>query len=99
MQCLVTGGAGFVGSHLVDALLDEGHTVVAVDNLSTGRPDNLRHVEDHPKFRFVQADVSRRDLMAPLVAQCDELYHLASYVGVKLASQTSSQTILNNLRN
>jgi UDP-glucose 4-epimerase len=97
-HCVVTGGAGFVGSHLVDALLANGNTVVAVDNLSTGRLPNLAHLEGHPGFRFVQLDVADRHLMAPLVAECDEFYHLASYVGVRLASQSSSQTILNNLR-
>lgn len=97
-HALVTGGAGFIGSHLVDALLGEGYQVTAVDNLSTGHLRNLEHLKPHPRFRFVQLDVSDRHLMAPLVAGCDELYHLASYVGVKLASQTSSQTILNNLR-
>ena len=96
--CLVTGGAGFIGSHLVDALLDEGCRVTAVDNLSTGAAHNLDAAMAHPHFRFVRADVADRNVMAPLVAACDELYHLASYVGVKLASQTSSQTILNNLR-
>jgi len=98
LHCLVTGGAGFIGSHLVDALLAEGAQVTVADNLSTGRTDNLAHLMDHPRFRFMQVDVTDRSLMAPLVAQCDELYHLASYVGVKLAAQTSSQTILNNLR-
>jgi UDP-glucose 4-epimerase len=97
-RCVVTGGAGFVGSHLVEALLQQGAFVTAVDNLSTGRTSNIDHLRGNPRFRFVQLDVANRSLMAPLVAQCDELYHLASYVGVKLASQTSSQTILNNLR-
>ncbi|MGI9176152.1 MAG: NAD-dependent epimerase/dehydratase family protein [Rhodothermales bacterium] len=97
-HCLVTGGAGFIGSHLVDALLAEGCRVTAVDNLSTGAAQNLQAAMGHPHFRFVRADVADRNVMAPLVAACDELYHLASYVGVKLASQTSSQTILNNLR-
>lgn len=97
-RCLVTGGAGFVGSHLVDALLAEGCAVTAVDNLSTGAAQNLEAAMHHPHFRLVRADAADRQVMAPLVAACDELYHLASYVGVKLASQTSSQTILNNLR-
>jgi UDP-glucose 4-epimerase len=97
-HCIVTGGAGFIGSHLVDALLARGHAVTAVDNLSTGHAENLRHARQNPRFRFVEADVSDRQVMAPLVAHCDAFYHLASYVGVKLASQTSSQTILNNLR-
>ena len=97
-RCLVTGGAGFIGSHLVDALLAEGCQVTAVDNLSTGTARNLEAASQHEAFRLVRADVADRHVMAPLVATCDELFHLASYVGVKLASQTSSQTILNNLR-
>lgn len=97
-HCVVTGGAGFVGSHLVDALLERGCSVTAVDNLSTGRLTNVAHLDGRPGFRFVQLDVADRHLLAPLVAECDEFYHLASYVGVKLASQSSSQTILNNLR-
>ncbi len=97
-RCLVTGGAGFIGSHLVDALLARGHHVTAVDNLSTGRPDNLAQAMRNPRFRFHEVDVSDRQLMAPLVAACDDLYHLASYVGVKLATWTPSRTILNNLR-
>lgn len=97
-HCLVTGGAGFIGSHLVDALLAQGHAVTAVDNLATGHIHNLHLARQNPRFRFVEADVADRQVMAPLVAHCDAFYHLASYVGVKLASQTSSQTILNNLR-
>jgi len=98
-KCLVTGGAGFIGSHLVEVLLNEGHHVTVVDNLSTGRPENLQSVLHHPQIRLVQANVADRETMEPLVAACDDLYHLASYVGVKLAMQTPSQTILNNLRN
>ena len=98
-RALVTGGAGFIGSHLVDALLADGYAVTVVDNLSTGRPDNLAAARRNPNFTFVEANVADRAVMEPLVAGCDELYHLASYVGVKLASMTSSQTILNNLRN
>lgn len=97
-HCVVTGGAGFVGSHLVEALLTQGAFVTAVDNLSTGRTTNLDHLRGNPSFRFVQLNAADRSLLAPIMAGCDELYHLASYVGVKLASQTSSQTILNNLR-
>ncbi len=97
-RCLVTGGAGFIGSHLVEALLARGHYVTAVDNLATGTPRNLERALQHPRFRFVEANVADRQVMAPLVAACDDLYHLASYVGVKLATWTPSQTILNNLR-
>lgn len=98
MRAIVTGGAGFIGSHLVDALLARGDEVVAADNLSTGYVENLEGAARHPGFTFVEMNVADRGRLDPLVAACDEFYHLASYVGVKLASQTSSQTILNNLR-
>ena len=97
-RCVVTGGAGFIGSHLVDALLKRGHRVTAIDNLSTGSHSNLHHAARNSHFRFVELDVADRDAMEPYVANCDIFFHLASYVGVKLASVTSSQTILNNLR-
>ncbi len=97
-HCLITGGAGFVGSHLAEALLADGCTVTVVDNLATGRQSNLSHVLHHPNFRFVKLDVANRELMAPLVAQSTEVYHLASYVGVRLAAYPSSSHILNNLR-
>lgn len=98
MRCVVTGGAGFIGSHLIDVLLDRGASVVAVDNLSTGSLHNLSEATRSPHFRFVEANVADRAVMGPIVADCDVFFHLASYVGVKLASQSSSQTILNNLR-
>ena len=97
-RCVITGGAGFVGSHLADALITGGAFVTVVDNLSTGRKTNIDHLLGHDRFQFVRADVSDMEAMAPIVSECNELYHLASYVGVRLASQTSSQTILNNLR-
>ncbi len=97
-RCVVTGGAGFIGSHLVDALLADGNHVVAVDNMSTGSATNLGNARAHPNFDFVEADVADAVVMEPIVAACDRFYHLASYVGVKLAAMSSSQTILNNLR-
>ncbi len=96
--CLVTGGAGFVGSHLCDALLAAGHKVRVVDNLSTGRAGNIKHLPDHPNFEFFQQDITDKAGFEPHFNGVDDVYHLASYVGVKLASVTSSQTILNNLR-
>jgi len=97
-KSVVTGGAGFIGSHLVDALLERGDTVVAVDNLSAGSAANLERATANPRFRFVQSNVADRETMEPIVGECDEFYHLASYVGVRLASQSPSDTILNNLR-
>jgi UDP-glucose 4-epimerase len=97
-KSVVTGGAGFIGSHLVDALLERGDTVVAVDNLSAGSAANLERATANPRFRFVQSNVADRETMEPIVSECDEFYHLASYVGVRLASQSPSDTILNNLR-
>ncbi len=97
-RCVITGGAGFVGSHLADNLLAQGASVTVVDNLSTGRATNLLHLQNHPGFRFVEANAADAKALTPLIEDCTELYHLASYVGVRLASQTSSQTILNNLR-
>jgi UDP-glucose 4-epimerase len=82
MRILVTGGAGFIGSHLVDALLAEGHTVTALDNLSTGRWENLAHLSDHPAFRLVRGDILDAGLVGRLVAEADMVYHLAAAVGV-----------------
>ena len=87
-----------MGSHLCDALLADGCQVSVVDNLSTGRADNIQHLLDHPNFTFHQQDITDRAGLEPILAEHNEVYHLASYVGVKLASVTSSQTILNNLR-
>ena len=83
MRVLVTGGAGFIGSHLVDALLLEGHSVLALDDLSTGSLDNLRSAAEGPSFRFVEGSVLDSDLVTSLVSQVDEVFHLAAAVGVK----------------
>jgi hypothetical protein len=83
-NCVVTGGAGFIGSHLADALLHEGHTVVAVDNLSTGRRSNIEHLLDHPRFRFVHADINDRIVIDRLSSEASLIVHLAAAVGVKL---------------
>ena len=73
MRVLVAGGAGFIGSHLCRRLLGEGHHVICVDNLSTGRYVNIQDLEDHPAFEFIEADV-----IAPLSLSCDAVFHLAS---------------------
>lgn len=84
MKVLITGGAGFIGSHLVDALLMQGHTVTIIDDLSTGRMENIEHVRALPNFHFAIETIMNETVMDRLVSECDVIYHLASAVGVKL---------------
>jgi nucleoside-diphosphate-sugar epimerase len=85
MKILVTGGAGYIGSNLVDALIAQGHEVAAVDNLSIGKLANVRHLLhlDHEQFHFIHDTILNEPLMERLVAQVDQVYHLAAVVGVK----------------
>ena len=83
MHYLVTGGAGFIGSHLVDALLEQGHRVTVLDDLSTGNRANLEHHLADPRFEFVQGSILDQPLVARLVSAADAIYHLAAVVGVK----------------
>lgn len=98
MRILVTGGAGFIGSHLCEALLDRGHDVWALDDLSTGRLENLASFERHPRFRFLEGDVTDLALVNGLVAQCDQVYHLAAAVGVKYVLENPLRSLLTNIR-
>ena len=82
-RSLVTGGAGFIGSHLVDALLDEGHEVVVLDDLSVGKSRNFEHHLGDSRFQFVEGSVLDACLVGDLIAQVDAVYHLAAVVGVK----------------
>jgi UDP-glucose 4-epimerase len=84
MKALITGGAGFIGSHLCDRLLAAGHRVTAVDDLSTGRLLNIAHLEGAPAFQFVHETIMHESVMDRLVSECDVIYHLASAVGVEL---------------
>jgi UDP-glucose 4-epimerase len=84
MRVLITGGAGFIGSHLSDRLLEAGHRVTAVDDLSTGRLANIAHLEGSPGFQFVHESIMHEVVMDRLVSECDAIYHLASAVGVEL---------------
>ncbi len=93
MQALVTGGAGFIGSHLCERLLAEGAQVVAIDDLSTGRYENVAHLESNDRFRLVVDTIFDAALLESLVRECDVIYHLASAVGVNLIIERPVYTI------
>lgn len=84
MKCLITGGAGFIGSHLAEHLVAAGHDVIVYDDLSTGSIENVAALLDHPRFRFVQGDILDADLVNAAMHGCDDVYHLAATVGVQL---------------
>ncbi len=84
MRALITGGAGFIGSHLADALLGLGHDVTVIDDLSTGSLDNLAKARACPRFQFANETIRNETVMDRLVSECDVVYHLASAVGVDL---------------
>lgn len=97
MKALITGGAGFIGSHLAEKLLQTGHEVVAVDNLSTGSLQNIQAIQSHPKFRFVYDSVRNPETMHILIEQCDTIFHLAAAVGVQLIVDRPVHTIETNI--
>lgn len=84
MHVLITGGAGFVGSHLAETLLQRGQNVTIIDDLSTGRMENIAHIRQFPHFRFAIETIMNEAVMDRLVSECDMIYHLASAVGVEL---------------
>jgi UDP-glucose 4-epimerase len=98
MRSLVTGGAGFIGSHLCERLLERGHEVWALDDLSTGRLENLRTFERHPRFRFLEGNVMDQSLVTGLVAQSDRVFHLAAAVGVKYVLENPLRSLITNIR-
>ncbi|GII78709.1 UDP-glucose 4-epimerase [Sphaerisporangium rufum] len=95
---LITGGSGFVGSHLTDALLARGDSVVVLDNLSTGRLENIDHVAAHPLLRFVHGSVLDELMVDELVHRCDVVVHLAAAVGVKLIVEQPLRSLTTNIR-
>jgi UDP-glucose 4-epimerase len=97
MRLLLTGGAGFVGSHLAEALLDRGHSVIVIDDLSTGSMDNIAHLKGRPGFEYVIDTVMNETLMAELVDRADAVFHLAAAVGVKLIVEAPVHTIETNV--
>jgi nucleoside-diphosphate-sugar epimerase len=94
---LITGGAGFIGSHLVEALLARGDRVTVVDDLSTGSISNLQGVRDHPQIRLVLDTVANEHRLTPLVDEADEVYHLAAVVGVQLVLREPERTASTNV--
>ena len=98
MRVLITGGAGFIGSHLADAYLQRGDEVVIIDDLSTGTIENIRHLKNNPHFQYTIDSVHNQPVTAELVDQCDVVIHLAAAVGVKLIVESPVRTIETNVR-
>ena len=97
MRALITGGAGFIGSHLSEALLDAGHDVLVLDNLSTGSIDNIAHLKGRPRFEYFIDSVDNEPLLAELIDRSDVVFHLAAAVGVKLIVEQPVYTIETNV--
>ncbi len=98
MKALVTGGAGFIGSHLVEALLKRGDSVQVVDDLSTGRFENIAHLEGHPKFDYVIDTILDERVVAELMAKIDVVFHLAAAVGVAYIIDNPLKSLETNIR-
>ncbi len=98
MKCLITGGAGFIGSHLADQLLADGHQVILLDDLSTGRLANIEHLESRPDAEFVLGSVLNADLVDHVVSRSDVVYHLAAAVGVHLIVEKPLESLMTNIR-
>ncbi|MBL8055603.1 MAG: GDP-mannose 4,6-dehydratase [Anaerolineales bacterium] len=98
MHALITGGAGFIGSHLAEALLAQGHRVTAVDNLSTGRRANVAHLAGQLRFQLVVETITNEAVLDRLASECDVIFHLAAAVGVELIIRDPVRTIETNLQ-
>jgi UDP-glucose 4-epimerase len=97
VRALLTGGAGFIGSHLAERLLELGHEVHVLDDLSTGSIDNITHLKGRPGFSYVIDTVTNEPLLAEMIDQCDVVFHLAAAVGVKLIVEQPVHTIETNV--
>ena len=97
MHYLITGGAGFIGSHLSEALLDRGDSVTVIDDLSTGSIRNIEHLKSHPRFSYTIDTVTNVPLLAELVDAADQVFHLAAAVGVQLILDSPVRTIETNV--
>jgi UDP-glucose 4-epimerase len=98
MKILVTGGAGFIGSHLSEKLLKQGHSVTVLDNLSTGCSENISHIKNTGGFRFVKGDILNEKTVGTLVKAADMVYHLAASVGVELVVKNPLDSLNTNIR-
>ena len=98
LRVLITGGAGFIGSHLADAYLQRGDEVLVIDDLSTGTIENIQHLKSNPRFHYTIDSVHNQPGTAELVDQCDVVVHLAAAVGVKLIVESPVRTIETNVR-
>lgn len=98
MKVLITGGAGFIGSHLAEVLVSQGHEVVSLDNLSTGRMENIRPLQENPRFQLVIGSVLDERVVDKFVERCDAVFHLAAAVGVQLIVNHPLESLTTNIR-
>ena len=98
MQILVTGGAGFIGSHLCERLIKDGHTVTSIDNFSTGRASNLVNLNGVDNFTLVEGSILNTTILIPLVESADYVFHLAAAVGVFNIVNHPLASLLTNIR-
>jgi UDP-glucose 4-epimerase len=96
-RALITGGAGFIGSHLAEELLRQNQTVTIIDDLSTGQFKNIEHLTSHPNFRFAIDSITNESVLDRLTSECDVIYHLAAAVGVRLIVEKPVHTIKTNV--
>src|SRR6202167_5283049 len=97
MRYLITGGAGFIGSHLSEALIARGEEVFVLDDLSTGSVENIRHLKNNKRFHYIFDSIMNKHLLAELVDECDAIFHLAAAVGVRLIVESPVRTIETNV--
>jgi len=98
MKALITGGAGFIGSHLAETLLEQGHEVYLIDDLSTGSIDNIEHLKNRKGFNYTIETILNFPVLAELVDKCDVIFHLAAAVGVMLIVESPVRTIETNIK-
>ena len=97
MRHLITGGAGFIGSHLAETLLARGDEVFVLDDLSTGSVENIRHLKTHARFHYAFDSITNKHLLAELVDESDVIFHLAAAVGVRLIVESPVRTLETNV--